>query len=194
MKDKNEGSVDGEGKRHSLNPEQDLIFYYNRDERLKKLHRTLETKHTGFFKSKRSRRLLVLFIDIVIIAVVIYIINRPTNVYEVKSIDNLKYELNISGVRGHRVMFAVTVSNTGSNKIDLSNKSSVVLKIVGKGSGGYNTSKKFQDATLGKNESTSVVFMIDEKKLPRYGEVSIYIDQDPSPIFKRKVRFYYYKM
>ncbi len=181
------------GNKDNKQPE-GITFYYNREERLKKLHRIVESNSKGFFKTKRSRRLLILFIDIIIIAVVLYVVNKPTNVYEKKIINNVRYELNVSGIRGKKVMFAVTIKNVGSKKIYFGDNYAVILKISGKK--GYESvyKKYIRDINIETGEITSVVFLIEESKLPKYGEVEVFVDDIKEPIFKKNIRFYYYKL
>ena len=79
-------------------------FHYSREARLKKLKtRGYDRKRPRVFSNKKNRSILIVLIDLVLIAVVMYLINKPANVYLQKNENDLIYELNITGIKGKRI-------------------------------------------------------------------------------------------
>ena len=67
-----------------LSRKEEVKFYYNREERLKKFRRGVNTRKRGLFR-KRRKGLIIIFIDLFIIALVLYFLNKPVKVYTKKS-------------------------------------------------------------------------------------------------------------
>ena len=107
--------------------------------------------------------------------------------------ENTQYELNVSGIRGKRVMFAVTITNKSNTTIEISKGRQIILDIKENDEKEYNFKKQIGENTeLRPGESTSVVFMIKESELPKSGDVNIYIGDNKRPVFSTKIRFYYF--
>ena len=182
------------GKEREKKTDESYTYYYNREERLKKLKTLIaEKKRPGIFKKGNKRTLLVILIDILLISLFIYFINRPTSFYKSITMENTQYELNVSGIRGKRVMFAVTITNRSNTNIEISRGKQIILNIKGNNEREYNFKKQIGENTeLKPGESTSIVFMIKESELPKSGDVNIYIGDNKRPVFSAKIRFYYF--
>ena len=195
QKDKNnEGEKKSENKMvDNSNMSNDTItYYYNREERLKKLRSIPEKKHVSFFRKGSKRTLLIILVDVMIVSLAIYLINKPTNLYETRKINKIQYELNISGIRGKKVMVALTIINKGNTPIKINKEELINLHIIAKNNNIYEFKKKIgEDTTLNLNESTSVVFLIKENMLPKVGNVKLYIGNSNKATFSNNVRFYY---
>ena len=182
------------GKEREKKTDESYTYYYNREERLKKLKTLVaEKKRPGIFKKGNKRTLLVILIDILLVSLFIYFINRPTSFYKSITMENTQYELNVSGIRGKRVMFAVTITNRSNTNIEISRGKQIILNIKGNNEREYNFKKQIGENTeLKPGESTSIVFMIKENELPKSGDVNIYIGDNKRPVFSTKIRFYYF--
>jgi len=180
----------------SSSEKDNIVFYYNREERLKKLKALIDKKkRPGIFKKGGKRTLLVILIDIVIVSLFIYFLNRPTNLYQKKDANNIQYELNITGIKGKKVMFALTITNKSNTNIEISMKKQVTLRIISSDKNKYDYKKLIgEDTVLHPGESTSVVFMLRENELPKSGIVNIYVGDNVKPVFSQKVRFYYFNL
>ena len=182
------------GKIGEKNLNETVTFYYDREERLKKLKNLrAERERVGFFKKGGKRTLLIVLVDILIISLFIYLINRPTNFYKRKNIGDFQYELNISGIRGKKVMFALTITNKAFRPVKINREEQISISIVDASKNKYNFKKIIgEDTTLQPTESTSIVFMAKEAKLPKSGIVNVYVGDNDKPVFSPRVRFYYF--
>jgi len=130
------------GKEREKKTDESYTYYYNREERLKKLKTLVaEKKRPGIFKKGNKRTLLVILIDILLVSLFIYFINRPTSFYKSITMENTQYELNVSGIRGKRVMFAVTITNRSNTNIEISRGKQIILNIKGNNEREYNFNK-----------------------------------------------------
>lgn len=183
------GKSNFEGRARRIS-EGEIRYYYNREERLKKLRREYASSTPRFFRTKRSRILLILFIDIIIIAIVGYIINKPTNLYLTKRVDNLQLELNVSGIKGKKIIVGFSLKNLGSHTYQFDGSEKVVLKILRKDGSVIIREKMFSPGTkLQSGESTSLIFLFSRDELPPSGELLIYYKNYAIPVFTRTLRF-----
>jgi hypothetical protein len=167
-----------------------ITFYYNREERLKKLKNIRGEKRKRILANRRIRSLIIIFIDLLIIALVIYLINKPANVYLQKSINEELYELNVTGIRGGKVLIGFTVKNLKVESITLPQSIPVVINIQGKNDEFLTLKKYFEENTvLMSQEATSVVFLVDNNELPSSGKVDVFYKTLSDPIFTRNIRF-----
>ncbi len=167
-----------------------ITFYYNREERLKKLKNIRGKKRRRILANRRIRSLIIIFIDLFIIALVIYLINKPANVYLQKSVNEELYELNVTGIRGGKVLIGFTVKNLKAESITLPQSIPVVINIKGKNDEFLTLNKYFEENTvLMSQEATSVVFLVDNNDLPSSGKVDVFYKTLRDPIFTSNVRF-----
>lgn len=165
----------------------ELHFHYSREERLKKLKRNLPERRRFF--SKRGRRgIFILLFDILLVAVVLYLLNRPVNVYLEKNLEGLIYELNITGIKGQKVLFGFTMKNGKTDILRFEKSVPVIVQIM-KGNEVVMQLKKevAENTTLSAGESSSVVFLIEESSLPKSANVQLYYNK--SLLFEKNIRF-----
>ncbi len=172
--------------------EKPVKFYYNREERLKKIKRDYSTKRSRFlFLSKRrTRSLLIIFVDLILISIVIYLMNRPINVFMQKDGDGVLYELNVTGIRGKKVLIGFTIKSQKDEKIVFSEPVPVSIKIISKSNDVLMFNKAIKENTiLNSGESSSVIFLLNEDDLPRTAHLEFYYNSVSFPLFSRNVRF-----
>ncbi len=166
-------------------------YYYSREERLKKL-KTLQggKRKPRFFSNKKTRNLLIILIDLSLIAAVMYVINKPANIYLQKNENGLIYELNITGIKGKRVLIGVSIKNQGAEKLVFSDSIPIVVEIEDRNGGviTLNDAIKY-DTVLFPEESTSVVFLLNQDELPGSGKVDVFTGTASDPVFSKDVRF-----
>jgi len=165
-------------------------FYYSREERLKKLKRGIGSKKARFFSKKGNKRLFIIIFDLILLLVVIYFFNKPANVYLEKKGDNILYQLNITGVKGNKVLISFTINNQSKDRIEFKKSVPVIVKIIDK-KGHILTYRKFIESNteILKGETSSLVFLLDEKDLPGMAILEIYYEATTFPIFSKTVRF-----
>jgi hypothetical protein len=169
---------------------QELRFYYSREERLKKLRGLTEPRKMGLFGKKRRRGLLIIFADIVLLAVVIYFINKPVNVFMKKQVGVFLYELNVTGIRGRKVLVAFTIKNTGNETMVIPGSREVIVKIYQGDKEQLVFQKSLEhDINLLTGESNSTIFILDEEKLPGSCRLELYFEDNLTPLFVKNVRF-----
>ncbi len=189
-KDNNYSGSSGFEEKPSRLPKSEIKYYYSREERLKKLRRGYTSQTPRFFRRKRSRILLILLVDIFLISIVAYLINKPANLYVTKKAEDLQYELNVTGIRGKKVIVGFSLKNLGANPYHFENSGKVILKILKKDGTMISKEKSFSPETeLQPGESTSVIFIFSQDELPASGKLVIYYRDYNSPIFSRSVRF-----
>ncbi len=179
------------GYEKETGPEKENIkFYYNREERLKKLRNIKEPKKTRLLSNRRIRTLLIIFIDLLIISLVIYFLNKPTNLYLQKILNGEICELNITGIRGGKILIGFTVKNQNQENIVYQESVPIMLKIQGRNNE-IITFQKFieKNTVLLPEEATSMIFLIDEDELPRTGQLDVFYKTLDLPIFSQYIRF-----
>jgi len=172
-----------------------LHFHYSREERLKKLRRDQGRKRPRFFSrksfSKKSRKaLLIIFVDILLVGLVFYFLHRPVNVYMQKKDDGILYELNVTEIKGKKVLIGFTIKNQTEEGIDLVGSPPVRIKLVNDGTAVLTLHRNIEhDAMLLSGESSSVIFLVDGDDLPRTARLELYYHSDSFPLFERNMRF-----
>ncbi len=146
---------------------EEVRFHYSREERLKKLRGLTEPRRMGLFSKKRRRGLLIIFLDLVLIAAVMYLITRPVNLFLQKQVGNRLYELNVTSIKGKKVLIGFTIKNQGEERMELSGSPPVVVKIYPEKVDPLVFQKPLDQYTaLFTGESSSTIFIIDEARLP----------------------------
>lgn len=168
----------------------ELRFYYSREERLKKLRGSTGPRRMSLFSKKRSRSLIIIFADIVLIAIVMYFISKPVNIFVKKQVEDRLYEVNVTGIRGSKVMVGFTVKNTGNQRMIISSAPEVIVKIYSGNKEPLVFRKAIdQEIILLPGESSAIIFILDEEKLPTSGRLELYFEDDSTPLFIKNVRF-----
>ena len=167
----------------------DLKFYYSREERIKKRHKPYSDRRSGFLSRKKRRGLIIIGIDVILIAIVLFYIIKPANVLLTKEQNSLVYELNITGVRGGKILIGFTIRNEGSAE-NAVGASPVNLRITDK----YGRAQSYQEyvergTMLEPGESSSTVFLINRDELPASGLTELLNGTDSEPLFSKNVRF-----
>ena len=181
------------GKSESIDDykKEGYTYYYSRGERLKKL-KTLESRRRKprFFSNKKTRNLLIIFIDLFLIAIVMYLLNKHANIYLQKSEKDLNYELNITGIKGKKVLIGVSIKNQGVEKLVFSDSIPIVVEIEDRNGEVIILEDAIKyDTVLFPGESTSIVFLIGQDELPGNGKVDVFKGAASDPIFSKDVRF-----
>jgi hypothetical protein len=60
---------------------EELHFHYSREERLKKLRMKKEVKRPRILANRRIRSLIIIFVDLLLVGLAIYLLNKPVNLY-----------------------------------------------------------------------------------------------------------------
>jgi hypothetical protein len=167
-------------------PPGEVVFHYDRERRLGKL-RSAGSGRKRFFSKGRRRTLIIVLVDLLLVAAVLYFMNRPVNVYVTGRSGELDYEVNVSEIRGDKVLIGFTVRNRTGEEIGLSGSMPVVLQIEGTRAS-LSRSKPFQEGSLAGGESSSVVFLFDRASLPSTADVRVYYGGG-APVFRREIRF-----
>ncbi len=169
--------------------QQGVKFYYDREHRLRKLKTGKPTRRKiRFFSKGRTRTLLIIFIDIILIAVLIYILNKPTNLYLEKSVDEVYYELNVTGIRGGKMLIGLTIRNLSDTNMELNDSLPVLLRITDSNDSELTFERYVEKNTvLLTDEATSVIFLIENDQLPRAGRLDVVFESDV--VFSKNVRF-----
>jgi len=167
----------------------DLKFYYSREERIKKRHKPYPDRRSGFLSRKKRRGLIIISIDVILVAIVLFYIIKPANVLLTKEQNNLVYELNITGVRGGKILIGFTIRNESSTE-NAVGSNPVNLRITDK-SGRAQTYQEYVErgTMLEPGESSSIVFLIGRDELPASGLTELYYGADSEPLFSKIVRF-----
>jgi len=183
----------GENKKaieEDLKDRDSLKFHYNREERLKKLKRDVGTHKGKFFSKKRNRSFVVIIVDIFILCIVAYLLNKPANVYLEKEENSVLYQLNVTGIRGNKVLVAFTIKNQGNDTIAFSESEPVIIKIKDKKDYTATYEKPIEKNTIiKKGEISSIIFLLNEEDLPRVAGLKLYYKSSSFPIFSKIIRF-----
>jgi hypothetical protein len=180
-----------EEKEEITAPEEEVQFHYDRTRRLQRIHRDLYPDRSGrrWFRNKRTRSMLVILIDLIIIAGVFYFASRPTNVFLKKTEGASVYELNVTGIRGKKVLIGFTVRNAGDSVLALPSPALVRITLSHDEAQPIVIEKYFEEAgILGQGESNSVVILLDEEKLPGSATLELFFGGG-EPLFSKRVRF-----
>jgi len=169
---------------------EELHFHYSREERLKKLRMKKEVKRPRILANRRIRSLIIIFVDLLLVGLAIYLLNKPVNLYLKESDGDMLYELNVTGIKGGKVMIGITLQNQTDVRMFFPRAVPVVVRVQGKNSQMFTFQKSIeQNTALEPHESTSVIFLIDEQRLPTSGQLAVYIRDSQDPLFFRSVRF-----
>jgi len=180
----NEG---GQARRDKSNGE--MKFHYSREERLRKRHHPPYDRKSGSLFRKKRRGLIIIFIDVILIAIVLFYIIKPANVILTKEQKNLIYELNVTGVRGGKILIGFTIRNEGSAEVALGSDL-VTLRITDRSGDTQSFQKYVDQATMLKpGESSSTVFLLSQEELPGSGLTELFYGTDTHPLFSKNIRF-----
>ena len=166
-----------------------LKFYYSREERIRKRHKPYSDRRSGFLSRKKRRGLIIIGIDVILIAIVLFYIIKPANVLLTKEQNSLVYELNITGVRGGKILIGFTIRNEGSTE-NAVGSNPVNLRITDKSGSAQSYQEYVERGTmLEPGESSSTVFLINRDELPASGLTELFYGTDSEPLFSKNVRF-----
>ena len=173
-------------------PFEEPKYHYSREERVSRIHRNLypETGKRRWFRRKRTRSLIIILVDLVLIAAVFYFISKPANIFLEKEVQGTVYQLNIMGIRGKKVLVGFTVKNAGEHAMVFSEAFMVTVRISHDDDKPMVFRKQMESpATLGPGESSSVIFLLEEEDLPGSGTLELFFGDGSSPLFHKNVRF-----
>jgi hypothetical protein len=185
------GAVSGKSVSTDDYKKEGYTYYYSRGERLNKL-KTLEgrKRKPRFFSNKKRRNLLILLIDLFLIAVVMYFLNKPANIYLQKNENGLVYELNVTGIKGKKILIGISIKNQGVEKLVFSDSIPIVINIEDRNGEVITLRGTIKyDTILFPEESTSIVFLLGQDELPGSGKVIVFTGTASDPIFSKDVRF-----
>jgi len=167
----------------------ELHFHYSREQRLKKLRSGYVPERRRFFSRKTRKGIFILLVDILLVALVFYLLNRPANVYLEKEVDGVGYGLNVTGIKGKKVLIGFTVKNQGEVPMKFEKPVPVLVHIKKNDSIVLKMEKNIAGNTLLSGESSSVIFLVEESRLPKSALVQLFYDGENVPLFERNVRF-----
>jgi len=167
----------------------EMHFHYSREQRLKKLRSGYVPERRRFFSRKTRRGIFILLVDILLVALVFYLLNRPANVYIEKEVDKVSYGLNVTGIKGKKVLIGFTVKNQGEVPMKFEEPASVLVHIKKNDSIVLKLEKNIAENILLSGESSSVTFLVEESRLPKSALVQLFYDGENAPLFERNVRF-----
>ena len=181
--------MDEEEKAGHDEPNRELKFYYSREERIRKRLRPPYDRKRSFLFRKKRRGLIIIVVDVILIAIVLFYIIKPANVLLTKEQKDLVYELNITDVRGGKILIAFTIRNEGLSEIVVG-RDPVTVRITDR----TGDSKSFQEyinqaTMLEPGESSSTVFLLSREDVPGSGLTELFYGTDTKPLFSRNVRF-----
>jgi hypothetical protein len=129
-------------------------------------------------------------IDLLLIALVIYYLNRPVNVLLQQEVNDLVYELNVTGIKGKRILIGFTIVNESPENSHSLLTDPVIIRITSK-KGDTTTFQKSMDnhTVLSPGESGSTIFLLEERDLPSAGILELFYDSDSKPLFSKNIRF-----
>jgi hypothetical protein len=167
-----------------------IKYHYDREERLKKLRRGQDRKRARTLSKRRIRTLLIILVDLFIISLVFYILNKPSNIYLEKNIEGILYELNVTGIKGNKLMIGFTVKNEKAEDVVFFEPVPVKVVILDRDEREFSFQKKLDKNTLLlPQESTSVIFLLDQEALPGSGRLDLYFRSSEAPMFSHNARF-----
>ena len=138
---------------------------------------------------KKRRGLIIIVIDVILIAIVLFYITKPTNVLLTKEQNSLVYELNITGVRGGKILIGFTIRNEGSMENALGSHP-VNLRVTDKAGRAQSYQEYIERGTiLEPGESSSTVFLISRDELPASGLTELFYGTNSKPLFSKNVRY-----
>jgi hypothetical protein len=173
-------------------PSEEPSYHYSREARVRRVHRDLypETRKRRWIHKKRTRGLFVILIDLFLIAVVFYFISKPANIFLEKEAEGAVYQLNITGIRGKKILVGFTVENSGENRMPFPEAVPVTVRISREEYETVIIRKNIEPAiTLDPGESSSVIFLLDEDNLPNSATLELFYGDSASPLFSKHVRF-----
>lgn len=165
---------------------EEVVFHYNREGRLRRLLGS-EHQRRGFFSKRRTRTLIVVLVDILLVAGVLYFINRPVDVYDTRRDERFDYEINVSEIKGNKVLIGFTIRNITGEQVQLPGSRPVVLEVTGS-EGSFTRNRSFQESSLADGDRSSVVFLFDRDSLPSSASIRIYYAGE-EPVFQKQLRF-----
>ena len=167
----------------------ELKFHYSRAERLRKRHRPpFDRKSSLLFRRKR-RGLIIIVVDIFLVAIVLFYLNKPANVLIQKDQGDLVYEFNATGVRGKKILIGFTIRNVGQAEVAV-NPGPVTVRITDRSGDTQTFQKPMEYSTiLQPGESSSTIFLLSEEQLPGSGLTELFYGTDTQALFSKNIRF-----
>jgi len=167
-----------------------LHFHYSREERLKKLRSGYVPQRRRFFSRKTRRGIFILLVDILLVALAFYLLTKPANVYLEKEINGVNYGLNVTGIKGKKILIGFTLKNKTTQTIQFENPAPVYVQVKKGDSIVLRLKKTIAENTLLlAGESSSLIFLIEENRLPRSALVQLYFNSGDTPLFEKNIRF-----
>jgi hypothetical protein len=167
----------------------ELKFHYSREERLRKRHRPPYDRRGSFFFRRRRRGLIIIVVDIFLVALVLFYMNKPANVLIQKEQRGLIYEFNVTGVRGKKILMGFTIRNEGEAEVTI-NPDPVTIRITDRSGDSQTFQKSIEQATiLQSGESSSTIFLLSEEELPGSGLTELFYGTDAQALFSKNIRF-----
>jgi hypothetical protein len=167
-------------------PGPEVVFHYSRAARLGRL-REPGPKSSGFFAKKRNRTLIVILVDVILVAAVLYFLNRPVDVYLKSTENGSVLELNVTQIKGDRILFGFSITNAGNTPLEL-RPGKVFLQISRDQDSVADRHASLQASVLQPGESSSVVFLIENRELPSSGTVAVRYPSNRT-VFEKNIRF-----
>ena len=181
----NEG---GDKSRHDK-PTGELKFHYSREERLRKRHQPPYNRKSNLLFKRKRRGLIIIVVDVILIAFVLFFVIKPANVLLTIEKKDLVYELNVTGVRGRKILIGFTIRNEGSAEVAIESDP-VTIRITDKSGDTQSFQKYVEQASMLKpGESSSTVFLLSQEDLPGSGFTELFYGMDTKPLFSKNVRF-----
>jgi hypothetical protein len=167
----------------------ELKFHYSREERLRKRHRPPYDRKSSLFFRRKGRSLIIIVVDIFLIAIVLFYLNKPANVLIQKEQRGLIYEFNVTGVRGKKILIGFTIRNEGEAEVTIS-PDPVTLRITDRSGDTQTFQKPMEHSTiLQLGESSSTIFLLREEELPGSGLTELFYGTDTQALFSKNIRF-----
>jgi hypothetical protein len=175
--------------------EKPVKYHYDREKRLEKLKRIRQDfnktpRKRRFFAGRKIRNILIVLIDLVLIATAYYLLTKPANIYLEKEGEGLRFELNINGIRGKKVLIGFTVKSQKKEVIVFSEPVLVTVKLTDRNNNVLTYERTIEANTiLLPDEPNSVAFLLAEDDLPRSCRLDLYFGNSTTPLFSKDVRF-----
>ena len=167
----------------------ELKFHYSREERLRKRHRPPYDRKSNLLFRRKRRGLIIIVVDIFLVAIVLFYVNKPANVLIQKEQGDLIYEFNVTGVRGKKILIGFTIRNEGEAEVTIS-PDPVTVRITDRSGDTQIFQKPMEHSTiLQPGESSSTIFLLREEELPGSSLTELFYGTDTQALFSKNIRF-----
>lgn len=169
--------------------EGEVRFHYSRNERLQKIRNSYRRDRGGPSKKRIRRiRFIIIGADLVFVFILFYFLSTPTNVYLEKSGGPVRFELNVTGMKGDRLLVGFSLQNDTEREIRLDPDTPVVLRLSSVNGTVAEERKTVGADALPPSDMLSVIFLLDRSGLPYSGTIELYYGEDPRPVFEKRIR------